>query len=64
MVTETQERFEQVLKILRNKLDKSTLTYKDGNYILDLSENLLLRYEEIRKSRDKWKNQCMELNKR
>ena len=56
MTTETQERFEEVLKILRDKLDKSILTHKDGNYILDLAENLLLRYEQIRISRDKWKD--------
>lgn len=53
--TDTSKRFEKCLKKFNNNLNNSELKYKDGVSLLRLSENLLLRYEEIRKSREKWK---------
>ncbi len=55
MKSETQQRFEEKLKEFRKKLNTSTLSFKDGVDMYDLSENLLLRYEQIRISRDIWK---------
>lgn len=59
--TETQQRFEEKLKEFRKKLNTSILTFKDGVDMYDLSVNLLLRYEEIKKSRDNWKSKCEKL---
>lgn len=59
--TETTIRFETHLKEFENKLGNSELRFKDGVSLLRLSENLLLRYEEIRKSRDNWKSGYYEI---
>lgn len=59
--TETQERFEKQLHQFNNKLNQSKLVFNDGWELLNLANNLLLRYEEIRKSRDKWKTKYQEL---
>lgn len=59
--TETTIRFEDRLKKFNYNLNNSKLKYKDGVSLLRLSENLLLRYEEIRKSRDNWKDKYNKL---
>lgn len=61
MKTETQQRFEEKLKEFRKKLNTSILTFKDGVDMYDLSVNLLLRYEQIKKSRDIWKSKYEKL---
>ena len=62
--TETTIRFEKCLEKFENKLNNSELKFKDGVSLLRLSENLLIRYEEIRKSRDKWKDRYYEIKER
>lgn len=61
MKSETQQRFEEKLKEFSKKLNTSTLLFKDGVDMYDLSENLLLRYEQIRISRDNHKNYRIKL---
>lgn len=61
--TETQQRFEAKLKETWNKINTSKFSYGDGIEVYALAENLLLRYEEIRKSRDSWKKKYEELKK-
>lgn len=63
MTTDTQERFKDVLKKFDQKLTYATLTAKDGIDMYALADNLLMRYEEVRKSRDKWKSKFEELKK-
>lgn len=59
--TETSERFEGILKKYLDKLNNSKLCYEDGIKLYELSENLKLRYEEIRKSRESWKKKYWDL---
>ena len=64
MKTETQDRFEYELKRLNNKMNDSQLVFKDAIEIINLANNLLLRYEEIRISRDEWKTKYQTLKRR
>lgn len=61
MTTETQTRFEDALKEFDKKLTYSTLTVKDGMELFKLADNMLMRYEEINKSRDNWKEKYLKL---
>lgn len=61
MKTETQDRFEEKLKEFNEKIGKSRVTFNDAEGMYGLCYNLLLRYEEIRDSRDKWRNKYNKL---
>jgi len=63
MATETEERFEKVLKDFDSKLNKCTLNYEDGCNLLIKAENLYIHFGQIRKSREKWKDECLWLRK-
>ena len=54
--TETETRMEELIKECETIVDENYLTTNDAKRILDIAGNLLLRYEEVRKSRDNWKN--------
>ena len=62
--TETEIRMEEVIKECETIVDESYLTTNDARRILDLSGNLLIRYAEIRVSRDKWKKKYFEEKKK
>jgi len=53
MKTETQIRFENAIKEMQDKVNSTGLTISDANKMIELSSNLLIRYEQIRESRDK-----------
>ena len=59
--TETEERFEEVLKRLEETLDDGKMTFRDGRLLVDISHNLLLRYLEIKESRDNWRSKYYNL---
>ncbi len=59
--TETTIRFEEELKIFGDKLQEATLQYKDGIKMYELCQNIFLRYEQIRDSRETWKQKYFEL---
>jgi len=61
MTTETQIRFEDALKEFDKRLTSATLTVKDGMDLFKLADNLLIRYEEIEKSRSRWKDKYFNL---
>lgn len=61
IVTNTEERFKETLGDFGLKLKNSELVYADGFKLLNLADNLFLRYQEIRISRDRWKAKYMEL---
>jgi len=60
-ITETTERFEDALNNFRIRLNKSQLTYEDGFVLFNLADNLLLRYEQVRKSRENWRTKYYKL---
>ncbi len=62
--TETEIRMENLISECETIVDENHLTTNDARRILDLSGNLLIRYAEIRVSRDSWKNKYMELKKK
>lgn len=62
--TETQERFEAKLKETWMKINEGTFSYGDGMEVYALSENLLIHYGQVRKSRDKWKEKYKELKRK
>ena len=53
--TDTEIRMEELIRECETIVDENYLTTNDAKRILELSGNLLLRYEEVRKSRDKWR---------
>ena len=55
MKTETEARFEESLKDFFSKLNNSKLVFDDGFKLYSLAENMLMRYKEIKESRDNWK---------
>lgn len=57
--TETQIRFEDELRKFNDKIGKSRVLFNDAQDMFSISCNLLLRYEEIQKSRDKWKQRAL-----
>ncbi len=61
MGNETKERFEDCLKEGYNLLSKNKLTIGEGTKLLDLCENMLLRYKEVRTSRDNWRKKFEDL---
>lgn len=62
--TETEIRMEKLIKECETIVDESYLTTNDAKRIIDLAGNLLIRYAEIRVSRDSWKNKYMVLKKK
>ncbi len=60
MKTDTSERFEECLRDFKRKIDTSSVKQSDATAMYALAENLLLRYEEIRKSRESWKQKYYE----
>ncbi len=59
--TERQLMFEDKLKELSKKVYGSGMTYIDAVVLLEIGNKLLLGFEEIVVSRDKWKAKYMEL---
>lgn len=55
---------EKLIRECEMIVDENYLTTNDARRILDISGNLLLRYVEIRVSRDNWKDKFMELNQK
>jgi hypothetical protein len=53
--TQTQERFEEVLKKFNNKLGKCELKIEDGRELFNYALNLYERYLEIRIRNKKWR---------
>jgi len=60
-INETREHFEDVLNSFGKGLKNSSLTYSDGFVLQNLAQNMLLRFDEIRRSRDRWKAKYVEL---
>lgn len=56
MKTETQTRYEEIIKQMRDKVAQTNVSVSDAEKLIALSEKLLQAYEEIRKSRDNWRN--------
>ncbi len=61
MKTETSERFEECLRDFKRKIDTSSVKNSDATAMLELAENLLIRYEQIRKSRESWRERYEKL---
>ncbi len=59
--TGRQEAFEDKMKELQKKVDYSTINFVDATELLEIGHKLLLGFEEIQDSRDKWKSKYMEL---
>jgi len=57
--TETQKRFEDQLRKFNEKMGRSKLLFADAQDMYSICCNLLLRYEEIRKSKDSWKQRAL-----
>jgi len=64
VVTETEERFEQQLKKLDKKIGESKVIFNDAQDIYNLCCNLLIHYQNIRKSREQWKEKYRDLLKK
>ena len=62
--TATQQRVEEELKQFEESITLCKVNIEDVLKIKELAFNLFLRYEEIRRSRDKWKDQYYELKKK
>ena len=54
--SEVEEEFEVMLKKTKEIIDGSCLTNQEAIRILDYGCKLLVAFERIRKSRDKWRN--------
>ena len=54
--SEVEKEFEKLLKEAGDFVDESYLTTNDARKILNYGYKLLIRFEDIRKSRDKWRN--------
>lgn len=57
----TKERFKELLQEFDAKMKKNQLVYNDGILIQSYANNLFLRFEEIMKSRDSWKQRYLQL---
>lgn len=62
--TETEIRMEKLIRECETIVDESYLTANDAKKIINLSGNLLIRYAQVRVSRDKWKDKYMELKEK
>lgn len=60
MATETEKRIQKDIEESMELLAMQKMTVNDGYKLIDTMQNFLLRYEEIRKSRDEWKRRFME----
>lgn len=54
--SETEIQMENLLKNSEKIIDDSYLTIKEARKVLDMGYKLLYKVEELRKSRDKWRN--------
>lgn len=61
MATETERRIHKDIEESMELLALQKMTVNDGYKLIDTMQNLLLRYEQIRKARDEWKRKYMEL---
>ena len=59
--TATQQKFEEELKKFEESITLCKVNIEDVLKIKELAFNLFLRYEEIRRSGDKWKEEYYEL---
>lgn len=64
MVTETEQRIKEDIKLSRKLLSDQNMKIKDGERLIDTMSNLLIRYQQIRESRDSWRERYNELSKR
>ena len=60
-MTATSDRFKYEMERLSKKVYGSGLLFSDAVAVLDLCENLYLRYEEVRESRENWKTKYNKL---
>ena len=61
--TQTEERFEQILKKFNERLEKCELKQEDGKELFDYALNLYEHFLQIRMSRDQWRKKYEELKK-
>jgi len=61
--TQTEERFEQILKKFNERLGKCELKQEDGKELFDYALNLYEHFLQIRMSRDQWRKKYEELKK-
>jgi len=59
--TETEQRFEKEIYKMIELRESQKVKVSDAQKIIDLSINLLERYNQIKISRDKWKVKYQEL---
>lgn len=59
--TATQDKIDGLISLVSGRVDNALLTVSDARFILEVLGNVSLRYEEIRKSRDKWRKQYEDL---
>jgi len=58
---ERQIMFEEKLSEMQDKLNSFRITIKDAKELIDIGNKLLLGYEEVRDSRENWKNKYFKL---
>ena len=54
-------RIEEELRKCENILDDGSLTFKDGRELLDIVYKMLIAFQDLKKSRDRWRTKYEEL---
>jgi len=55
MTTQRKKQFQDALMHLQVMINQSNVRVEDAKYLLDAGIKLLLNYEEMEKSREKWR---------
>jgi len=58
MITQRKKQFQDALMHLQVMINKSNVRVEDAKYLLDAGIKLLLNYEEMEKSRLKWRTRA------